>query len=85
MGDVAISIKIMPTSPEVDLEMIKTEISKIVNIKDSKIEPVAFGLKSLNVLIVVPDKEGAKADEIKQKINEMEGVETAEVENVTVL
>ncbi len=84
MGDVAISIKIMPTSPEVDLEKIKAEISSRVKIQDSKIEPLAFGLKVLTVLIVKPDT-GGGTEELENQINKIQGVESVEVEGVTLL
>ena len=84
MGDVAISIKIMPTSPEVDLEKIKTEISSRVKIQDSKVEALAFGLKALKVLIVKPDT-GGGTDELEEQIKSIDGVENVEVENVTLL
>ncbi|MBR9682341.1 MAG: elongation factor 1-beta [Candidatus Aenigmarchaeota archaeon] len=85
MGDVAIKMKVMPESPETDLEKIKTEIAGIVKIQDSKIEPIAFGLNSLNILFIIPDSEGAKADEVAEKIKKIEGVTNAEVESVTLL
>ena len=85
MGDVAIKMKVMPENPEVDLEKIKTEIEAMVKIQDSKIEPVAFGLNSLNILIVIPDSEGKKSDEIQEKIKTIDGVADAEVESVTLL
>jgi len=85
MGDVAIKMKVMPESPEVDLEKIKTEIEGMVKVQDSKTEPVAFGLNSLNILIILPDSEGKKAEETAEKIKGIEGVASAEVESVTLL
>lgn len=85
MGDVAISIKIMPKSPEVDMEGIVAKIKEQMKVQDSKIEDLAFGLKALKILIIVPDKEGADTDKFENMIKEIEGVETAEVENVTLV
>ncbi len=84
MGDVAISIKIMPTSPEVDLEKVKNEISTIVKVQDSKIEPLAFGIKSLKILVVKPDT-GGGTEELEEQIKQIEGVENVEAESVTLL
>ncbi|MDD5417083.1 MAG: elongation factor 1-beta [Candidatus Aenigmarchaeota archaeon] len=81
MGNVLISIKIMPNSPEVNLEDVVTKIKENVEIKDYKIEPMAFGLKILKILVMTPDKGGT--DEIEGLINEIDGVESVEVENVT--
>lgn len=83
MGNVAISIKIMPASPEVDMKKIKSQIENKMKVQDSKIEPLAFGLKCLKILIITPDKGGT--DRIENQIKEIEGVETVEVEDVTLL
>ena len=82
MGNVAVTFKIMPESPDTDLEKIKKEISKKIEIKDSKIEPVAFGLKSLRVLVVVPDK---SIENIENEIRSVEGISEVEVESSTLL
>jgi elongation factor 1-beta len=82
MGMVALELKIMPESPEVDLEKIKTEISKKIKIQDSKIEPIAFGLKSLKILVIIPDKE---TGDIEGKIREIKGVSEVETESATLL
>jgi len=82
MGDVAISLKIMPESPDTDLEKIKEEISKKIEIKDSKIEPIAFGLKALKILIIVSDKE---SENIENEIKSVNGVSEVEVESSTLI
>lgn len=85
MGMVAIKMKIMPESPGTDLEKIKKSITSIVHLQDSKIEPIAFGLKCLNILITMPDKEGGKVEGIENKIREIKGVSDVEIENVTLI
>ena len=85
MGDAGITIKIMPSSPEIDLDVILNNIKEKYNIQDSKIEPVAFGLKSLTILIVIPDKEGADTDPIQNYIQEVDGVESVEIINVSLV
>jgi len=82
MRMVALELKIMPESPEVDLEKIKTEISKKIKIQDSKIEPIAFGLKSLKILVIIPDKE---TGDIEGKIREIKGVSEVETGSATLL
>ena len=82
MGMVAVEFKIMPESPETDLEKIKLEISKKIKIQDSKIEPIAFGLKSLRILVIVPDKE---TGDIEGKIREIKGVSDVEAGSATLL
>ena len=82
MGSVAVTFKIMPDSPDTYLEEIKKEISKKIEIKDSKIEPVAFGLKILRVLVVVPDK---SIENIENDIRSVKGVSEVEVESSTLI
>jgi elongation factor 1-beta len=82
MGNVAIVLKIMPESTETDLEKVKYEISKKIKIQDSKIEPIAFGLKALKILVIVPDKE---TGDLENKIKEVKGVSDVETESVTLV
>ncbi len=82
MGNVAVALKIMPESPEIDLEKIKAEISKKIKIQDAKIEPIAFGLNMLRILVIVPDKE---TGELENKIREVKGVSDIETESATLV
>jgi elongation factor 1-beta len=82
MGNVAVSIRIMPESPETDLEEVKKEISKKIEIKDSKIEPLAFGLKALKILIVVPDK---SMENLEDEIKTVKGISEVEIESSTLI
>jgi elongation factor 1-beta len=82
MGDVAVSLKIMPESVDTNIEKIKEEISKKVDIKDSKLESIAFGLKALRVLVVIPDK---GVDQLKDDISKIKGVSEVEVESSTLI
>ncbi|RLJ03293.1 MAG: elongation factor 1-beta [Candidatus Aenigmatarchaeota archaeon] len=84
MGDVAISLKVVPDSPEVDLEKLKEEIGKKVKVDDIKEEPIGFGLKALKILVVVPDS-GGGTDEIERSLEEIEGVSSVIVEGVTLI
>jgi len=82
MGNVIVELKIMPESTEIDLEKIKVEISKKMKIQDSKIEPIAFGLKALRIIVIVPDKE---TGDIESKIKEVKGISDVETESVTLV
>ena len=82
MGNVAVALKIMPESTEIDLENLKTEISKKVKIQDAKIEPIAFGLKALKILVIVPDKQ---SNDVEDRIREVKGVSEVETESVTLI
>jgi len=82
MGNVAVELKVMPKGPEIDLEKLKEEISKKMKIQDSKIEPLAFGLKQLKILVIVPDGE---TGDLEGKIKEIEGVSEVETGSVTLI
>ncbi len=82
MGNVAVSIRIMPESPDTDLEKVKQEISKKIEIKDSKIEPLAFGLNALKILIVVPDK---SMENLEDEIKTVKGISEVEIESSTLI
>ncbi len=88
MGEVILNLKVLPSSPDVDLEVVKNKIKTIesdkVRIQEIREEPIAFGLKALKVLIVMPDKE-ISPSEVEDKIRSIEGVENVETEGVTLL
>ena len=49
MGDVALILKVMPESPEVDLAKMQEDIkAKVAGVQDIKVEPIGFGLSALN-------------------------------------
>lgn len=83
MGQVAIALSVIPSSPEVNLEKVKEEISKKVKIQDAKIEPIGFGISRLRILVITPDSGGT--DKIENEIRSVDGVENVEVESVTLI
>lgn len=85
MGDVAIILKIMPESPEIELEGLKAAIkAKVQGINDIKIEPIGFGLSALKVAVVAQDVAGVE-DIIKAQFDGIAGIESIEVEGLTLL
>ncbi|MFH0966303.1 MAG: elongation factor 1-beta [Methanobacteriota archaeon] len=79
MGDVALIIKVMPESPDVDREEIKKEIrAKLARVQDIQEEPIGFGLVALKVVTVVPDAEG-QTDAAEALLNSIAGIERAEI------
>ncbi len=88
MGKVAIIYQVMPEGPEVDLEKLKKNISETIpkRAKLNKIEekPLAFGLKSLEVQIILDDREGG-ADDIEQSLSKIEHVQSVETLQIGLL
>ena len=79
MGDVALIIKVMPESPEIDREKIKEQIkAALPRVQEIREEPIGFGLVSLKVAVVVPDAEG-QTEIVENTLNGIEGVERAEI------
>jgi elongation factor 1-beta len=83
MGSVAVIIRVMPESPEVNLDQLKKALKqKLPGIQEIREEPIGFGLKSLKVLAVLNDA-GGETDAIQKLLNEVSGVERAEIIEVT--
>lgn len=84
MAKAIITFKLMPESPEVDLEPVKEKALEIakengsIGEMQSKEEPVAFGLKAVLILAMY-EVEGADFDGIAAKMKEIEHVQSAEV------
>ncbi len=85
--NVILTLQIMPESVETSLEEIKAALKKmpiIGQIKDMKEEPIAFGLKALKVLTILPD-EGGLTDKIEEAVRKLKGVQSAETVGVTLI
>ena len=86
MAKVIITLKIMPESTETDLakveEKARQEITKYGG-EIGKVEqvPVAFGLKSLNIVFVSDESKGSTED-LEKGINMMDEVSSVQVTDV---
>jgi elongation factor 1-beta len=84
MSDVAAILKVMPESPEIDLEALKETITNTLDkdiLERIEEEPIGFGLVALNVTIVVDDGEGGTepAEEALAALEEVQSVEVTDV------
>ena len=88
MGKVAATLKVMPNSPEVDLDALEERLAASLpegaRLSDVKREDVAFGLVALMTGVVVPDDAGG-TDAVEEAFADVEGVESVGVENVTLI
>lgn len=86
MGEVIALVKVMPTSPEVDLGALKKAIEGTIpdGIKLNVIEekPIAFGLVALNVTVQMKDEGGDQTERLEELLRGLEDVESAEVTDV---
>lgn len=82
MGEVLNTLKVMPESPEVDLEALKAAITDVIpedaELHEIQEEPVAFGLVALNVIFIVEDGEGGTGP-TEEAIIALEDVASAEI------
>lgn len=85
---VLMAVKLMPASPDIEMDMIKKQVEQIAlelgDLKDMKEEPIAFGLKALKVLLMVEDQERI-AEKVEEKLSNLHGIESVEVESVTLI
>ena len=88
MGEVGLIYKVMPTGVEVDLQKIqdtiKGSLPKTAKLNLIEEKPIAFGLKALEVQIIMEDKTGG-AEDVERFLSEIEGVASVEVISQTLL
>ena len=85
MGKVAAKIKVMPQSPEIDLDSLQARLEEALpegaKIQGFERDDVAFGLVALLPTVVVPDSAGG-TEAVEEAFSDVEGVESVSVENV---
>lgn len=86
MGKVATQVKVMPSSPEVDLDGLEARLTEALpdgaELNDTAHEAVAFGLTAVIAMVVVPDDAGG-TEAVEEAFAGVEGVESVSIENVT--
>ena len=87
MARVVVTLKIMPESPDTDLNVIEQrakekilEFSENTEMRAAQ-EPIAFGLKALDI-IFVRDEDKGSTEELEKSIGDIHGVESVEVTDV---
>jgi len=85
MGKVAAKIKVMPESPEVDLddlqERLEGSLPEGAKINGFERDDVAFGLVALFPTVIVPDDTGG-TDAVEEAFADVDGVESVDVDSV---
>ncbi|MUV58289.1 translation elongation factor 1B (aEF-1B) [Halogeometricum rufum] len=85
MGKVAAKMKVMPNSPEIDLdelqERLEDSLPEGAKINGFERDDVAFGLVALLPTVIVPDDAGG-TEAVEEAFSDVEGVESVAVENV---
>ncbi|MFA9517829.1 elongation factor 1-beta [Halopenitus sp. H-Gu1] len=85
MGDVAAKIKVMPESPDIDLDELQVKLEDSLpqgaKIRGFERDDVAFGLVALLPTVIVPDDAGG-TEAVEEAFSDVDGVESVAVENV---
>ena len=85
MGEVLTTMKIMPDSPDVDLESIKATIKDSMpegaKLHDMSEEPIAFGLVAIIINFITEDGEGG-SEPVEEMVSGIEGVASIEITGV---
>lgn len=81
---VVIIIKLMPESPDIDLQKVKAEAQALLipeGAKNLSFEerPIAFGLKALIVKIDMPEEKGT--DLVENKLASIQGISSVTIED----
>ena len=85
MGMVAMTFKLNPNSDveDVDAEMIAETVKTFANedydVQAVDVKPLAFGLKFVQVHVVMSDKQGGLSDAFEEKMSQIHGVGEIEV------
>ncbi|PSG98740.1 MAG: elongation factor 1-beta [Nanohaloarchaea archaeon SW_7_43_1] len=80
MGKISCVYKIMPEDNETDLEKIKDQLREELDVEDIGEEEVAFGLKAVKVSTITTDEEGG-TDAVEEKLENLEGIQSIELEH----
>jgi elongation factor 1-beta len=85
MGKVAAQIKVMPQSPDIDLDALQERLEQSLpegaKIQGIERDDVAFGLVALYPTVIVPDDTGG-TEAVEEAFGDVEGVESVSVESV---
>ncbi|MBT7903284.1 elongation factor 1-beta [Candidatus Woesearchaeota archaeon] len=86
MADVIVTLRLMPISPEVNLDELKGKADTIIQSFEAEIgktiiTPIAFGIKALDLIFVRDEKLGS-TEAMEKQIEELEDVNSAEVIDV---
>lgn len=86
MAEVAIKMKILPESVEVDLSKLKKACEKEIKAFGGEVhkveeQPIAFGLKALEFMFILDESKGG-TDPLEEKLVALPGVRSAEVTDV---
>jgi len=86
MAEVIITLRIMPESPDQNLDLISDKASSLIkefggDVHKTSFAEVAFGLKSINIIFIMAEDKGS-TEELENQIAKVAGVSSVEVTDV---
>lgn len=82
MGDVNLTLRVLPDDPDVDLDALATQVEKSLpdkaRLAGTAIKPFAFGLKALMLSVIIPDESGL-ADQVEDALRGVDRVQGVEL------
>lgn len=86
MATVIVTMKIMPSSPDEDLDSIKAAAVKLIaafggTVGKTELEPIAFGLKAVVFMFAMAENLG-DTEELEARIAAVQGVNSVQVTDV---
>ena len=88
MGKVFLIYKIFLEEPGIEKrveEEIKKKVSLIGKVKETRIEPIAFGVNLIKAGILIPDKQEGLVEKIETALKGIKGITEVETEGMTLI
>ena len=89
MGQIASTYDIMPESTDVDLQKVVAAIPGVipagVELKETSIKPVAFGLEKVVAFFVIDDSDDGVGEKLENGLRSIEGISEVANTDSTVL
>jgi elongation factor 1-beta len=88
MSKVAIVYSILPSTPEVNISELRTEIRDSipegVEFRGTAVKPVAFGLNAIHLMVIVDDRKG-EAEKVEKSLKNLKNVQSVDTVEVSLL
>ena len=86
MGNALVVVKVYPEGPD-EVAQVEAGVKALKSgaVKETRREPIAFGLELIKAGIVIPDKTDGIMEKLEEEIKAIPGVKDLEVEGVTLL
>ena len=86
MARVAVILRVLPSSIDLNLDELKAKIEGSLpegyKIESSGVEPIAFGLKALKLVVSMPEETEGGTEALEQVLRSMPEVDEVEIEAV---